>query len=67
MKQAFNFCSNSLAGLTGRVILYSYQLYASHFCKRSDYADMVSRLPVKREIILFKGQRKNKNFVFTLN
>jgi len=58
MKPVRSSFSHSLAGLAGRIILYSYQLYVSAFYKRSGHADMLKRLPVKREVILLKQRQK---------
>jgi hypothetical protein len=58
MTPALRFFCNSLAGLAGRIMLYCYQSYVSVFTRRSNYADMLGRLPVKREIILLKSRQK---------
>jgi len=58
MKPARSSFSNLLAGLMGRIMLSSYRLYVSAFHKRSVYADMLNRLPVKREVILLGSRQK---------
>jgi len=64
MKPFFNF-SNTLAGITGRMLLTAYKLYMRFFAQRNRYTAMTSHPPVEREIILVK--RRYTNISYTLN
>jgi hypothetical protein len=50
MKAVATSFTNNIAGITGRVILYSYKVYVSLFSKRGAYYEMTTELPVKREL-----------------
>jgi hypothetical protein len=65
MKAVATSFTNKMAGITGRVILYSYKVYVSLFSKKRGYYEMTTELPVKREIILLK--RKSGTAACSLN